>query len=262
MNMRRIQGIVLQEFYMLRRSGEVVADIVIFPLTNVVVFGFLSVYLSAQNLEAGHMVIFGMLLWNVIWIVEYSLTLGSLWNIWSRNLTNLFVSPLRLSEYILAHTISGILKALLILVLSAILSVYVFDFNMFSIGFGALFLTLVNLCLFSYALGISILGLIFRYGVRIQAAAWSVVGLFQPLCAALYPLDVLPTALQYLALAFPATHAFEGARYALLNNGQINWNLFAISFGENIVYCILCTLFFLTLYNHSRNSGQFARNEV
>ncbi len=262
MNLRRIKGILWQEFFVLRRSGEVIADIIVFPFTNIAVFGFLSLYLSAENELAGHTVIFGMLLWNVVWIIEYSITLGSLWNIWTRNLTNLFISPLRLSEYLLAHTLSGIIKAFIVLISSAVLSVYLFEFNLFTVGFMPLLLAFINFALFAYALGIFILGLIYRYGTRIQAAAWSAVGLFQPLCAALYPLDVLPTALQYVAILFPATYTFEAARFALTNNGAVAWNLFGIAFAENLVYCVLCTFAFLAMYNHSRNSGQFARNET
>ncbi len=262
MNIRRIKAIIWQEFFVLRRSGEVIADIIIFPLTNVAVFGFLSLYLSAENELAGHTVIFGMLLWNVIWIVEYSITLGSLWNIWTRNLTNLFIAPLALTEYIFAHTLSGILKSLIVLFVSGVLSIYVFDFNVFSIGFPALALTLINFSIFAYSLGIFILGMIFWFGLRIQAAAWSAVGLFQPLCAALYPLDVLPVLLQKVAILFPATYTFEAARYALTNDGAIAWNLFSIAFAENIVYAVGCTALFVLMYNKSRDSGQFARNEV
>lgn len=255
-------GVLWQEYFILRRSGEVIADIIVFPFSNVVVFGFLSLYLAAENPYTGHVVIFGMLLWNVVWIVEYSVTLGSLWNIWTRNLTNMFIAPISLAEYIAAHTVSGILKSLLVLGVSAVLSIYIFDFNLFSVGIGALMLTLFNLSLFAYALGIFILGLIFRFGIRIQAAAWSAVGLFQPLCAALYPLDVLPEALQYVAIIFPATYTFEAARFALQSGGDIAWGLFGIAFLENAVYCALCTLAFKMMYDHSRNSGQFARNEA
>jgi len=262
MNFRRMKGILLQEFFMLRRSGEVIADIIIFPFTNVVVFGFLSLYLSTENQLAGHTVIFGMLLWNVIWIIEYSVTLGSLWNIWTRNLTNLFISPLGVHEYIAAHTLSGLLKSVLVLALSAVLSIYIFDFNLLEVGLLPLVLIMLNFSMFAYALGIFILGMIFRFGLRIQAAAWSAVGLFQPLCAALYPLAVLPSALQYIAVLFPATHIFEAARYALATSGGIAWDLFGIAFLQNLAYCVFCTLVFKRMYDQSRDSGQFARNEA
>jgi ABC-2 type transport system permease protein len=106
MSWTRIKAILLQEWYVLYRSGEVITDIVVFPVGHIVVFGFISLFLSQENKELGELVLLGMILWQVVWIVEYALTLGSLWNIWSRNLTNLFISPLRLSEYIFAHTMS------------------------------------------------------------------------------------------------------------------------------------------------------------
>lgn len=262
MTIRRIRAILWQELFVTYRSGEVFADIFIFPFANIIVFGFISLYLSRNDPSTGQLVLLGMLLWQIIWIVQYSVTLGSLWNIWSRNLTNIFVSPIRLPEYILAHTISGIIKACAVLLVAATLSIYAFDFNLFSIGLGPLLLLFVNFALFAYALGVALLGLIFRYGTRIQAAAWATVSFFQPLSAAFYPLDVMPSFLQAIAKLFPATYAFEAARAALLNPGTIAWDLFSIAFAENIVYCILCSWLFVYLYTTSRTSGQFARNEA
>lgn len=261
MSWRRVVAILWQEAFVLYRSGEVFADIFIFPFANIIVFGFISLYLSGENSQTGQLVLLGMLLWTIIWIIQYSVTLGSLWNIWSRNLTNLFIAPMRLSEYILAHTISGVVKAILVLALATLLSVYAFHFNPFVIGWQAMTLVFINFLLFSYALGIALLGLIFRFGTRIQAAAWATVSFFQPLSAAFYPLEIMPLWLQHIAVLFPATHTFEAARFALLNNGEIAWRLFGISFAENIFYCILCTLLFVYLYNKSRDTGQFARNE-
>lgn len=120
------------------------------------------------------------------------MTLGSLWNIWSRNLSNIFIAPISLAEYITAHTLSGILKALLVLGVNAVLSIYVFGFNLFDMGLPTLALAFINFSLFAYALGIFLLGLIWQYGTRIQAVSWSLVGLIQPLVAAFYPLEVLP----------------------------------------------------------------------
>ena len=261
MNARRIGAILSQELFVMYRSGEVIADIFVFPIANIIVFGYLSLYLSANNLVAGHLVLMGMLLWQMIWIIEYSVTLGSLWNIWSRNLTNLFIAPLRLHEYILAHTLSGIVKAIFILIVGGVLSVYLFNFNLLSLGILPLLLIGLNFTLFSYALGIVLLGLIFRFGTRIQAVAWGVVSLFQPLCAAFYPLQVMPVALQYLALLFPATYTFEAARYSLIHT-DIAWRLLGAAFAENIVYCILGTMAFMYMYTRSRDTGQFARNEA
>lgn len=262
MNFRRVKAILYQEYFVTLRSGEIFADIFIFPFANIIVFGFISLYLAGDNPITGKTVLSGMLLWQVIWIVQYSVTLGSLWNIWSRNLTNIFISPIKVGEYILAHTLSGIVKAMIVLGLAMVLSIYAFDFNLFEIGFAPLALVFINFSLFAYALGIVLLGLIFRYGTRIQAAAWATVSFFQPLSAAFYPLDVMPIGLQWFAKLFPATYGFEAARFALFNDGAIAWNLIGIAFAQNALYCILATMVFLALFKKSRDTGQFARNET
>jgi ABC-2 type transport system permease protein len=202
-----------------------------------------------------------MLLWGIIWIVQYSVTLGSLWNIWSRNLANIFVSPITLGEYITAHTLSGILKALLVLLINATLSIFVFGFNLFDMGIGTLLLAFINFSLFAYALGIFLLGLIWQYGTRIQAVSWSLVGLIQPLVAAFYPLEVLPYVIQAVAVLFSPTFVFEATRFALQTGGAIAWDMFLIAFLQNVIYCVVATRVFMKMYDRSRDSGQFARNE-
>ena len=260
MQIKRIGAILLQEYYITVRSVDVIADIFFFPFVNVLVFGFLSLYLTGSNALAGQYVLLGMLLWQIIWIVEYSVAVGSLWNIWSRNLSNLFIAPMMTQEFILAHTISGICKALLMVLLTSILSVYIFHFNILSVGILPLILIFINFTIFAFAFGIAILGLIFRYSTRLQAFAWGLVPIIQPLAAAFYPLSVLPAPMQYLAYLFPPTFTFEAARYSLTYH-TVNWQLFGISFGENIIYCILCIFFFRMMFRKSRDTGQFARNE-
>ncbi len=261
MNIRRIRGLLWQELFVLRRSYEVIADIIVFPFTNILVFGFLSVYLSGENPLAAQYVLSGMLLWGVIWIVQYSVTLGSLWNIWSRNLSNLFVAPISLAEYMTAHTLSGLLKALVVLLVNSVMSVFVFGFNLFDMGLLTLVLAFINFSMFAYALGILLLGLIWQYGTRIQAISWSLVGLIQPVVAAFYPLEVLPYVIQGVAILFSPTFVFEATRYALQSGGDVAWDMFLIAFVQNVAYCIVATKLFVRMYNRSRDSGQFSRNE-
>jgi ABC-2 type transport system permease protein len=262
MSLNRIKAILLQEFFITTHSVEVIMDILFFPLVNIIVFGFLSLYLAGSNRSlAGQYVLLGMLLWQIIWIVEYSVAVGSLWNIWARNLSNLFIAPLMVQEYILAHLFSGIIKASFMLFISSILSIFVFHFNILSIGFLTIFLIFSNFAFFAFSIGIAMLGLIFRFGTRIQAFAWGVVPVFQPLSAAFYPLDVMPFPLQLLAHLFPSTYTFEAARFSLVHH-TINWQLFGISFAESILYCIIGILFFSKMFKKSRDTGQFARNEA
>jgi len=261
MNINRIKAVLLQEFFITIHSVEIVIDICVFPLVNLAIFGFLSLYLGGSHSVAAQYVLLGMLLWQIIWITEYSVSIGSLWNIWSRNLSNMFIAPLKVQEYILAHALSGIVKACAMFCIGAILSYFIFHFNILILGIGPIILVFINFTIFAFAMGIAMLGLIFRYGTRIQAFAWGIVPIFQPLSAAFYPLNVMPLPLQFIAYLFPPTYTFEAARYSLVYH-TINWQLFGISFAENIFYCVVCMLFFGKMFEKSRDTGQFARNEA
>ena len=122
-------------------------------------------------------------------------------------------------------------------------------------------LIFINFTFFAFSIGTAILGLIFRYGTRIQALAWGLIPVFQPLSGAFYPLDVLPLPLQWIAYLFPPTFTFEAARYSLVHH-TIHWQLFGISLAENILYGIVCMLFFGRMFKKSLDTGQFARNEA
>lgn len=257
----RIKGVIIQELFITKHSLEVIIDLFYFSVITVVVFGFVSIFLAGEtNKQAAYYLLLGMILWEIIRVTQYSVSVGSLWNIWSRNLSNMFVTPLSLKEYMIAEMIAGAIKTLLIMGIVSLVAIFVFDFNLFQIGIANFFLFFFNLTLFAWAIGIAILALIFRYGTRIQALAWGLVFIFQPLTAAFFPLSVLPDFLQKVAQFIPATHVFEAARRSL-SNPQVDWTLFTISFVENIVYLALAIWFFAVMFRISKDTGQFARNE-
>jgi ABC-2 type transport system permease protein len=260
-SLRRIQAVLLQELFITLRSMEVIFDIFVFSLISLFLFGFLSLYLvGSRNTSAAQFLLLGMLLWDIIRIIQYSISIGSLWNIWARNLCNMFIAPLRVSEYLSAHTLSGIGKAVVVFALDSLIAIEIFHFNIYRVGFLNLSVFFLNLSIFAFVTGIIILGLIFRYGMRIQAFAWGIIPILQPLTAALFPVKVLPPPLQTFAYFFPCTYVFEAARSSL-SGENTDWYHISIAFFLNVLYVILSMLFFRIMYRSARNSGQFARNE-
>lgn len=260
MSLNRIKAILFQELYITSNSLEVIMDIFFFPAMNVIVFGFISKFLSGGNQQASEYLLMGIILWQIIYITQYSISVGSLWNVWSRNLSNMFISPISISEYLSAYILSGTIKAFLTLVLFSFLAFIIFGFNILDLGIVNLSLSFINLVLFACATGIAILGAIFRYGTRIQSLAWGLIFLFQPLTAAFFPLNVLPTILQKIALLFPPTFVFEAAREAI-SSGNVNYQLYTYSFIENIIYVVVSLIFFNYMFRKAKDTGQFARNE-
>lgn len=261
MSPRRIWAILLQEFYITKHSLEVIIDLFFFSTITIIVFGFVSLFLTGAIKSASALyLILGMLLWEVIRVNQYSISMGALWNIWSRNLSNLFIAPLTLREYIFSLMLSSVLKSALIFVMVATIASLAFKFNILDLGIFNLVLFFINLTLFAWTIGLLLLGLVFIFGTRIQALAWGLIFLFQPLSASFFPVSVLPKLLQPISYLLPATYVFEAARAALVNTAT-NWNLFGISLVENIVYLILAVIAFNMMFARSKKTGQFARNE-
>jgi ABC-2 type transport system permease protein len=144
--------------------------------------------------------------------------------------------------------------------LAGVLAALLFGLNVFSVGPANLVLLFVNLLCFAYSIGLVILGIILRLGTRIQALAWGLVLIFQPLTAAYYPLSVMPPPMQMVARAFPPTYVFEAAR-ASLAAPVVRWPDLGVAAVENVFYFAVAVWFFKTMYRRSRETGQFARNE-
>ncbi len=259
---RRIRALVLQELYITRRSLEIFYDIVFFPLMNVILFGLINVFIVGNRTSINaHYLLLGILLWETVTVTQYNMTVSSLWSVWSHNLTNLFIAPIAGWEYIAAHAIAALLRTAGVMVMLVLWSSIFFHFNIFSLGIVNLTFFVINLLLFALWLGLILLGLIFRFGTKVQAISWGTVFLFQPLTAVFFPISVLPHPIQYIARALPPTHVFEAARGALVHPG-IAWHANFVALGLNIFYAILAGLLFVYLFNRSKDTGQFARNDL
>lgn len=259
MSFDRIKALLLEEYFITKRSLEVIVDLFFLSLMTVVVFGFFSRFLSSRvDGPAAHYLLLGMLLWEVVRVTQYSISLGAMWEVWSRNLTNLFVTPLQFGEYLAAAVISGAIKSAVILTTVSLIASILFDFNITGIGIANLLLAFMNLSIFAIAVGLIILGIIFRYGTRIQALAWGVIFLFQPLTAVYFPIDTLPPFLETLAHFFPPTYVFEMARDNL-SDQSVQWGMVLTPLLLNILYISGSLAFFGLMYTASRRTGQFAK---
>ena len=261
MSFTRIKALILQDTFINLRSLEVVIDLPFFSIMSVISFGFVTKFLTSQasHIAASYLLL-GMILWEVMRINQYSLTVGSFWSIWARNLTNIFIAPISIAEYLVAYMSVGLFKTIISINLVAILARVVFHFDLYSLGIPNLLIYAFNLVIFSWALGIFILGIVFKYGSRYAALGWGLIVLFQPLMATFFPVSIMPKFLQIIAFTLPPTYVFEAARQNLTQSA-INWNLIGPATILNVIYFALSLAFFHLMFIQSKDSGQFARNE-
>jgi ABC-2 type transport system permease protein len=219
-------------------------------------WGFLQLYIG-QNAgffaRAGGMFIGAVLLWDILFRGQLGFSLSFLEEMWSRNLANLMISPLRPAEFIAALIVMSLTRLVISTVPVALLAIAFFGFNLFGLGL-ALVAFFVNLLLTSWAIGIFVSGLVMRNGLGAENMAWSIMFIFLPLTCVYYPVSVLPSWLQHVAWALPPTYVFEGMR-ALLIDHVFRSDLMVQAFALNVVLFAGGALAFLALLKSARRNG-------
>jgi len=263
MNLLRIKGVVLQDIYYLRHSTEDLIDVFFWPSVDLVIWGLMTTYFIQLKGPVSGIVAFllgGLILWNIVWRAQQDISLAFLKNIWNGNIINLFSSPLTPGEFVVATMITGFFKIILTLTLVTLMAFVLYSFNLFSLGF--YFIPFfINLIIFAWASGIFIIGLIVRYGMRVQAFAWSLIVLIQPVSAVFYPVSVLPPFLQKVALFLPTAHIFEGMR-EVLSSGTLSGTHLLWAFALNGVFLIFSSRFFIFMFEKAREKGKIAKVEM
>ncbi len=251
MKLYRIKAVLLQQMYINKRSLEVIMDLFFASFVTLFAVGFFDRFLvGVLPGPQARYILLGTLLFIIIAVAQYALAVNSMWNIWSRNLSNLFIAPLRMSEYLLAHMASGVVITAVLFIPCALIAWGLFSLNVFALGASNLLIIFLNLTIFGWTIGLIVLGVVFTFGKRLQALTWGLIWIFQPLTAVFFPVTVLPQPLQWLAWALPPTYTFEAAREALTST-VVNWGFAAIGFAENVVYFVLALWFFYFMWHRS-----------
>jgi ABC-2 type transport system permease protein len=167
----RIKSVILHASHHLTHSMETWMDIFWFPMIQAFVFGGVAIYFSKTSGQAtGMFVVMGIILWYAMEAGSYSITVGTLWEVWAKSFSSLFVSPLTIEEFIAGHMIFGLFKQIATVIVLSIVGNLTFHFSILSVGV-TLPIHLLILIEFGNASGMFILCMIHRYGTRLQSLA-------------------------------------------------------------------------------------------
>jgi ABC-2 type transport system permease protein len=219
-------------------------------------WGFLQTYI-AQNAgffaRAGGTFIGAVLLWDILFRGQLGFSVSFLEEVWSRNLANLMMSPLKPIEFVLAMMVMSIVRLLIGMVPVSLLAIGFFGFNLYGMGF-ALAAFFLNLIITGWAVGILVSGIVMRNGLGAESLAWTIMFLLMPLTCVYYPVSVLPHWLQVVAWSLPPTYVFEGMR-ALLIDHVFRLDLMFEAFAINVVAFTIGALGFVLLLRSARRHG-------
>ena len=215
---RRVRALVRRHAYLLFKSWPRMISMAYYPTVTMVLWAFLTDLPDADDQflkDAPGFFIGAVLLWDVLFRGQLGVSLTFVEELYSRNLGNLFVSPLRLREFIAGQLVMSVLRTLI-----GVGGACVFAFCSFTIrssrsGF-PLIAFFVLLIVFGWAIGLACPALILRWGLGAEELAWAAIFLVAPVSGVYYPIAVLPPWLQVIAYALPSAHVFEGMRALLL----------------------------------------------
>ena len=218
LSLRRVRALIRRHAYLLLKSWPRVVSMAYYPTVTMVLWAFLTLYLTPTNrflTDAPGFFIGAVLLWDVLFRGQLGVSLTFIEEMYSHNLGNLFVSPLRLSEFITGQLVMSVLRTLIGVGGACFFAWLLFRYSIFSMGL-PLVAFFTGLLAFGWAIGLAVSAMILRYGLGAEELAWAAIFLIAPVSGVYYPIAVLPPVLQAVSYALPPAHVFEGMRAVLL----------------------------------------------
>ena len=255
-SLRRVRALCRRHAYLLLKSWPRLVSIAYYPTVTMVLWAFLTLYLAPTNCflkSAPGFFIGAVLLWDVLFRGQLGVSLTFIEEIYSRNLGNLFVSPLRLHEFVAGQLAMSVMRTLIGVGSACLFAWLLFHYSIFSMGL-PLVAFFSGLLMFGWAIGLAVSAMLLRYGLGAEELAWAAIFLVAPVSGVYYPVAVLPQALQAIAYALPPAYVFEGMRGVLLRS-EFDWGLLRNALLLDGMYLAFAALLFAAAVRGARRRG-------
>ncbi len=233
-----VLALVTRYVLLYTRNPVRLVELFFWPIVQLLVWSFLTTYLQTQGSGAFPKVITfliaAIILWDALFRSQQGVAISFLEDVWTRNLLNVFAAPVRMTEYLAATFVVGLLRVFVTSVVMIAIAWIGYHFNLFQFNV-ALIGFYGNLMIFGWTLGIFVTAMILRWGHGAESLAWAIPFMIQPISAVFYPISALPAWVQPVSLAFPPAHVFEGMRH-ILSEGTVDWTPIAVALGLNLIY--------------------------
>ena len=256
MSWTRIYGLILRHYYLIVSSFPRILDLIYWPTIQIFLWGFISKFFTMNSdyyNNAIGVILTAAILYDFLFRSSISYNMMFLEEIWSRNFTNLFITPLKISEIISALTITAIFRTMIGLVPATLLAAPLFGVSIFQLGI-SLFFLLLALYIFGITLGLLVTSGLLRFGPSFENIAWGSLFFLAPLGCIYYPIEILPEWLQIIAKLLPLVHIFEEVRNILVNN-FVNYAEMLKAISISLIYFLLSIAIFYSAYSGARKRG-------
>ena len=256
MNWNKIFALSLRHIYLIKGSFPRILDLIYWPTIQIFLWGFISKFFTLNSSfyeNTVGIILSAAILYDFLFRSSISYNMMFLEEIWSRNFTNLFIAPIKLSEIIAALTFTAIFRTMIGLVPAAFLAIPFFGVSILKIGVPLIFL-LITLYIFGVTLGLLVTSGLVRFGPSFENIAWASLFFLAPLGCIYYPIEILPEWLQIIAKLLPLVHIFEEMRNILIYDIISYTQIFKAIFISFLYFVVGVTTFYFS-YNGAKNRG-------
>ncbi len=260
MKYERALAITYRYFLLVRGNWTRAFQIFIWGAIDIVLWGFITRYLDSvggQSVNFTTVFLGAVILWEFVTRAQQGVSSPFLEDIWSRNLLNLFGSPLSVGEYLFGLLVTSILTSIAGFAVLVLFAAYAFGFPLWSIGLPVLaFLGI--LFIFGSVLGVVAISILLRFGPSAEWFVWPIPAILSPFVGVFYPVSVLPVWMQSIAHVLPVSYVFENLR-SLSTEGTFSSSELLLATGLDFVLLGAACLLFVYIHRRALQSGAIAR---
>lgn len=260
MSFRRIWILWRHYIYSIKRNKGRLVDIFIWPILELLVFGFTANFLNKEinnkTLELMAIFLGSLVFWHFFAKISSEVYQQLFDDVLSKNLRNIIMSPLRTGEMVVALVSAAGTKLMVSIGMLLVVAKLIYSFSLLTSWYYVLLILV--LVLWGVAMGLLISSLLFLVGNKVMSLAWVVTGIVQPFSCVFYSREILPGIFKLISYLVPSSYVFELYR-EIIKTGMFNWITWAVAIGLGIVYFLLGIFLFKYFLKMSRKTGVLAR---
>jgi ABC-2 type transport system permease protein len=203
------------------------------------------------------LILSAFIFWSVFELSQRSFSVSFLEEVWSRNVINIFASPVKLGELVMGFALVGVVQTLLAFFYITPIALVLYALNIWDMG-PYIIPFFVNVLISGWGIGVVAIGLVVRFGPSADILAFFIPFLLLPFSAVYYPVTVFPSVLQKITFILPTRHIFEGMR-TVITEGVIPYDSIIWATTLNIIYVVLGFLFLHGMLRLARSRGYLSR---
>ena len=129
MDLNKIYALGLRHIYLISNSFPRILDLIYWPTVQIFLWGFISKFFTLNSEYYSNtigVILTAAILYDFLFRASISFNMMFLEEIWSRNFTNLFIAPIKISEIIISLTLTALLRTLIGLIPAVLIAIPLF----------------------------------------------------------------------------------------------------------------------------------------